>query len=61
MMMMMITMIMIYNHEDGKTNMNVGGRLGQELLETVKQTGKGRFQSCDKGSFNLTYSQEIAS
>lgn len=37
MMMMMITMIMIYNHEDGKTNMNVGGRLGQELLETVKQ------------------------
>ena len=28
---------MIYNHEDGKTNMNVGGRLGQELLETVKQ------------------------
>lgn len=37
-MMMMITMIMIYNHADGKPNVNVGGRLGQELLETVKQS-----------------------
>ena len=36
-MMMIMIMIMIYNHEDGKPNMNVGGRLGEELLETVKQ------------------------
>ena len=45
MMMMMITMIMIYNHDDGEA--------GSGNYLRLLSKGKGRFQTCDKGSFNI--------